>query len=74
MIVCVCKNVSSREIAQEVAGGCASFRKLQRQLDLGTCCGVCLPTAREVFAESQQRKAAMGSKTLVFEEPHLYSR
>jgi bacterioferritin-associated ferredoxin len=50
MIVCVCNNVSSRDIAS-IAAGCCSFESLQERLQVGTCCGVCVPTAREAFDE-----------------------
>jgi bacterioferritin-associated ferredoxin len=50
MIICVCKNVSDRDIANAVAEGCASFRALQRELELGKSCGTCLESARECFA------------------------
>lgn len=50
MIVCVCNNVSSRDIAG-IASGCCSFESLQERLQVGTCCGVCIPTAKEAFDE-----------------------
>ncbi len=59
MIVCVCKNISERDIAQAVAEGCHTFKKLQDELEVGKSCGTCLSTARETFAE---HKAATGSR------------
>jgi len=50
MIVCICNNVSSRDIA-DIAAGCCSFESLQERLQVGTCCGVCVPSAKETFAE-----------------------
>jgi bacterioferritin-associated ferredoxin len=65
MIVCVCNNVSSREIAAEAANGCGSFESLQDRLQIGTCCGACVACAKETFAEHQgvsrpHRKAQSG--------------
>jgi bacterioferritin-associated ferredoxin len=65
MIVCVCNNVSSREIAEVAASGCCSFESLQERLQVGTCCGTCVPCAKETFAEHQgaarpHRKAQSG--------------
>ena len=51
MIICVCQNVSERDIARAVARGCHSFAALQEQLEVGTGCGTCLCSARESFAE-----------------------
>lgn len=55
MIICVCQNVSERDIARAVAKGCHSFGELQEQLEVGTACGTCLCSARESFAEQQAR-------------------
>ena len=51
MIVCVCNNVSTGDIAVEAANGCGSFETLQDRTLVGTCCGACLPCARETFDE-----------------------
>ena len=53
MIVCVCKAVSDRHIRRAVATGeVVSLRDLTRELSLGTCCGKCVPAAREVLGEA----------------------
>lgn len=53
MIVCVCKAVSDRHIRRAVAAGeVVSLRDLTRELSLGTCCGKCVPAAREVLGEA----------------------
>ena len=51
MIICVCQNVSEKDIARAVAGGCRSFASLQEKLEISKCCGACECTARETFAE-----------------------
>lgn len=53
MIICVCRNISDRDITRAVAEGCRSFRALQNELELGRACGSCLHVARECFAESK---------------------
>jgi bacterioferritin-associated ferredoxin len=58
MIVCVCHNVTSGDIAAEAASGCGSFEHLQERLQVGTCCGVCLPSAKETFAEHREASVA----------------
>lgn len=57
MIICVCKNISERDIANAVAEGCGSFKALRTELELGKSCGTCLESARECFAE---KKSAVG--------------
>jgi bacterioferritin-associated ferredoxin len=57
MIICVCKNISDRDIARAVSEGCRSFKALQNELELGKSCGSCVAYARECFAEG---KAASG--------------
>ena len=53
MIICVCKNISDRDIARAVSEGCRSFKAVQNELELGKSFGTCLDCARECFAESK---------------------
>jgi bacterioferritin-associated ferredoxin len=51
MIVCVCNNISDREIRQAVDLGLTTMAELRRDLGVATCCGKCHTCAREVLAE-----------------------
>ena len=51
MIVCVCNNVSDRDIAREAATGCPSFGQLQMRTGVAAGCGACHDCARQTFAE-----------------------
>ncbi len=53
MIVCVCKAVNERAIHRAVAAGHDTLEDLQFELGLGTCCGKCVPMAREVLSEAR---------------------
>jgi bacterioferritin-associated ferredoxin len=57
MIICVCQNVTERDIARAVAGGCRSFDALQEKLEVGTCCGTCECAAREALAQHESSVA-----------------
>ena len=50
MIVCVCNNISDREIRQAADLGLASMDELRRDLGVATCCGKCASYAAEVLA------------------------
>lgn len=53
MFICVCKAVSDNRIRRAVEEGAAySVRDLTRTLGLGTCCGKCVPAARDLLAEA----------------------
>jgi bacterioferritin-associated ferredoxin len=54
MVICVCQNVSEKDIAKAVAGGCKTFAALQEKLEISTCCGTCECAARESLAEHSQ--------------------
>jgi len=56
MIVCVCNNISDREIRQAVDLGISSMPELYRELGVGTCCGKCVSYAREVLNDHVQAK------------------
>jgi len=51
MIVCVCNNISDREIRQAMDLGITSMEELRRDLGLSTCCGQCATYAEEVMNE-----------------------
>ncbi len=52
MYVCVCKAVSDSRIRRLVGDGLTSLRELSRETGLGSCCGKCVPSARQLLAES----------------------
>jgi bacterioferritin-associated ferredoxin len=52
MYVCVCKAVSDSRIKRLVKDGATTLRDLSRETALGTCCGKCVPAAREVLSEA----------------------
>ncbi len=61
MYVCVCKAVSDRRIrALAAEGRVRSLADLRRETGLGTCCGRCVPCARDVLAEAV-REASGGT-------------
>jgi bacterioferritin-associated ferredoxin len=49
MIVCVCNNISDREIRQAVDLGITSIDDLRAALGVATNCGECLSYAMEVL-------------------------
>lgn len=51
MIVCVCNNISDREIRDAANLGIDSIAELRRELGVGTMCGKCVSYAREVLHE-----------------------
>jgi bacterioferritin-associated ferredoxin len=57
MIVCVCNNISDREIRQAVELGISSMSDLYKELGVGTCCGKCVSYAREVLHEQLETRA-----------------
>jgi bacterioferritin-associated ferredoxin len=59
MIVCVCNNISDREIREAVDLGISSMPELHRELGVGTFCGKCVSYARQVLNEHLDSKIAM---------------
>ena len=49
MIVCVCNNISDREIRKAIELGLTSMDELNRDLGVATCCGQCASYAEEVL-------------------------
>lgn len=59
MIVCVCNNISDREIRQAVDLGLTSMAELRRDLGVATCCGKCHTCAREVLNDHLEATVAL---------------
>jgi bacterioferritin-associated ferredoxin len=64
MIVCVCNNISDREIRQAVDLGLSSMEELSRDLGVATCCGQCADCAKQVL--KAHLDSAMASTELCF--------
>lgn len=52
MIVCICNQVSDREIKRCVRAG-MDFSDIQLELGVATCCGSCESCARDIVARVQ---------------------
>ncbi len=53
MYVCLCHGVTDREIREAADSGVSSMRQLGKELGVGTQCGRCACTAREILRESR---------------------
>lgn len=51
MIVCVCANVSERQLRAVVADGATTLREVQRRCDAGAGCGACRDAIRACIRE-----------------------
>lgn len=56
MYVCICNAVTDRQIKTAVQEGHGTFKKIQRQLGVATCCGLCESHAKEVILEANNDK------------------
>lgn len=69
MIVCVCNNISDREIRQAVELGLRTMVELRRDLGIATCCGKCHTCAKQVLNEHLDRQT--GIVEVAFRHPAL---
>ncbi|MCD8513512.1 MAG: (2Fe-2S)-binding protein [Nitrincola sp.] len=53
MYVCICNGVTERDILQAIDDGAQSVRDLNRELQVGGCCGKCVSVARSVIRSRQ---------------------
>lgn len=53
MYVCLCHGVTDREIREAADSGVNSMRQLSKELGVGTQCGRCACTARQILRESR---------------------
>ena len=64
MYICVCKAVSDKQLKRAVdSGSVISLRDLTRELGVGTCCGKCVPAAREALGAALSLNARVEPST-----------
>lgn len=51
MYVCICNNVTDKDIAKAVENGCHSLDTLQQHTQLGTQCGSCINEACAILKQ-----------------------
>lgn len=51
MYVCVCNAITDREVREAVSKGAKSLRQLRAALPLGSNCGRCIESVREIVAD-----------------------
>jgi bacterioferritin-associated ferredoxin len=66
MYICICNAVTDRQIKTAVQEGHGTFKKIQQQLDVATCCGQCESHAKEVILEAKnaERRARVSSSLI----------
>lgn len=69
MIVCVCNNISDREIREAAELGLSTMGDLRRDLGVGTCCGKCVSCARQVLHEHIERSTMNATEVSFRREP-----
>lgn len=57
MFVCICNQVTDKQIRQAAEEGLCSFDSLSAELNVGTCCGKCKTCARKVLREALKENA-----------------
>lgn len=50
MKICICKNVSDRQIRETLDQGARTLRDVYRELGVGSECGKCICTTRQIIA------------------------
>ena len=57
MFVCICNQVTDKQIRRAVEEGVCSMESLSAELNVGTCCGKCKNCAKKVLREAIQESA-----------------
>ncbi len=51
MYICICHQITDRQIRRAVEQGASTLGELQLQLPVGGCCGRCVESAEALIAE-----------------------
>lgn len=65
MYVCICNNVTDKEIRRCVENGACSMEHLADELNVASCCGKCKNCARKVMREAMKDMSAIQSSVNV---------
>ena len=72
MIVCLCANVSERELVATIAAGATTVKEVGRRCGAGAGCGACKPFIRECLSRCRAAAVAdvaAGAPTVLPAEP-----
>lgn len=59
MYICVCNAVTDTEIRHCARQGARTLNALRRQLSVASCCGKCIPYARQILSDCRNDQAAV---------------
>ena len=57
MIVCLCSNVSERELLATIAAGATTVKEIGRRCGAGAGCGACKPLIKECLSRCREAAA-----------------
>ena len=72
MIVCLCANVSERELVTTITAGATTVKEVGRRCGAGAGCGACKPLVRECLSRCRAaavQEAAAVVASVVITEP-----
>ena len=61
MFVCICNQVTDKQIRRAAEAGVCSLEALSNELKVGTCCGKCKSCAKKVLHEVLQENVYVQS-------------
>jgi len=61
MFVCICNQVTDKQIRRGVEEGICSMESLSAELNVGTCCGKCKSCAKKILREAMQENVCTQS-------------
>jgi len=56
MYVCICNEVTERDIHDAVEKGASSLRHLRQELKVASCCGNCADTAKKCLQDGLKQQ------------------
>lgn len=66
MFVCICNQVTDKQICSAVNEGASTIEDLSNKLNLGTCCGKCKSCAKKVLRQAIQENACAQAVAIGF--------
>jgi bacterioferritin-associated ferredoxin len=59
MYICICHQITDRQIRRVVEQGASTLCEVQRRLPVGGCCGCCVESAKALISEQRDERPGL---------------
>ena len=65
MYICICENITDRQLRAEVKNGACSLKQARQACGIASCCGACAREAEVIIDEELQAQVPMATSPMI---------